>query len=78
MKIGKAHISPTHPCYIIAEAGVNHNGQLDLALELVKQAKATGADCVKFQTFKAAAVVIKRLFCYNAPLIIHQKSRTLI
>lgn len=62
MKIGKTFISPTHPCYIIAEAGVNHNGQLDLALELVRQAKETGADCVKFQTFKAEAVVTK-----NAP-----------
>lgn len=40
-------------CLIIAEAGVNHNGQLDMALELVDRAAEAGADYVKFQTFQA-------------------------
>lgn len=39
--------------YVIAEAGVNHNGQKDLAFELITQAAESGADAVKFQTFKA-------------------------
>lgn len=43
--------------YIIAEAGVNHNGQIELAKQLIDVAKASGADAVKFQTFKANQLV---------------------
>lgn len=55
--IGDKVIGSGQPAYIIAEAGVNHNGRLDLALELVRAAKRTGADCVKFQTFQAENLV---------------------
>lgn len=43
----------THRTLIIAEAGVNHNGDLDLARQLIDAAAAAGADMVKFQTFNA-------------------------
>lgn len=43
--------------FIIAEIGVNHNGQLDLAMKLIDTAKECGADAVKFQTFKAESLV---------------------
>lgn len=39
--------------YIIAEAGVNHNGDLDTALTMIDVAAKAGADCIKFQTFKS-------------------------
>lgn len=45
--------------YIIAEVGVNHDGDLEKAIELIKCAKISGADCVKFQTFKADRVATR-------------------
>ncbi len=41
---------------IIAEIGVNHNGQVSLAKDMILEAKSCGADCIKFQTFKASRV----------------------
>lgn len=45
---------------IIAEAGVNHNGSLETAKKLVDAAKESGADCIKFQTFKSENLVVKQ------------------
>ena len=44
---------------IIAEAGVNHNGEIKKALELVDVAAECGADIIKFQTFKANDLILK-------------------
>ncbi len=49
----------TSKVFIIAEAGVNHNGRLDLAYKLIDVARDAGADEIKFQTFKAENVVSK-------------------
>lgn len=48
-------------CLIIAEAGVNHNGKLDLALKLCDEAKAAGADVVKFQTWKTEKIITQNV-----------------
>lgn len=57
IKIGNDLIGERRPVFIIAEAGVNHNGNLKIALKLVDVAAEAGADAVKFQTFKAEQVV---------------------
>ena len=45
--------------FVIAEAGVNHNGDIKLAKRLIKEAAKAGADAVKFQTFKTDNIVTK-------------------
>lgn len=57
ISIGERRVGIGEPCFIIAEAGVNHNGSLALARELVDVAVEAGCDAVKFQTFKTEKVV---------------------
>lgn len=54
--IGERRVGRANPCFIVAEAGVNHNGSLELARELVNVALEAGCDAVKFQTFKPEKV----------------------
>lgn len=46
--------------YIIAEAGVNHNGNVEIAKKMIDKAKEAGADCIKFQTFISSNLVTKK------------------
>jgi N-acetylneuraminate synthase/N,N'-diacetyllegionaminate synthase len=54
--VGSRTVGAGHPVLVIAEAGVNHNGDPDLAKQLVEAAAAAGADAVKFQAVSAARV----------------------
>ena len=58
VRLGSKKVGPGNPVYIVAEAGSNHNGQLDKARNLIRLAAEAGADAVKFQTF-----VSERLVC---------------
>jgi len=60
--INKKIIGHNYPCFIIAEAGVNHNGDMSLARQLIDVAFEAGADAVKFQTFIAEEIILQ-----NAP-----------
>jgi N,N'-diacetyllegionaminate synthase len=64
-------VSIKHKTFIIAEAGVNHNGSLDLAKNMIEAAASAGADAVKFQTFNA-----ENLVCGDTLKAAYQKSVT--
>lgn len=57
IEIAGRPVGPGHPCFVIAEAGINHNGDLAMARRLIEVAAEAGADAVKFQTFKAELVI---------------------
>ena len=54
VRIGNAWIGDGERCFIIAEAGSNHNGNFEQAKQLIDVADSAGADAIKFQVFKAS------------------------
>ena len=59
IKIANYNIGPKYPVFVIAEAGINHNGSYTIAKKMVNYAKKAGADCIKFQTHIAEKEMIK-------------------
>ena len=68
IKIGKYIISENSPTFIIAEAGVNHGGDMDIAKKLIDIAVDAKADAVKFQAFKTENLILE-----NTPKAPYQK-----
>jgi sialic acid synthase SpsE len=66
--IGDRPVGLGHPPFVVAEVGINHNGKLDRALEMIHAASRGGCDAVKFQTFKAAEFVndSSQMFAYRS------------
>jgi sialic acid synthase SpsE len=61
IRIGNKVVSEYHPVFVIAEAGVNHNGDIRIAKELIDVAVAARADAVKFQAFKADDLILETI-----------------
>lgn len=59
-RIGVRQVGPDHPCYVIAEAGANHNRDLGTAMRLIEVAAEANADAVKFQTYTAEGLYSRR------------------
>lgn len=66
--VGNTNIGKGSPCFIIAEAGVNHNGDLDRAKEMIDVAVNCGVDAIKFQSF-----ITKELILSNVGMAAYQK-----
>src|SRR5438128_4656749 len=60
VKIGDRRVGAGAPCFIVAEAGANHNRDLGMAQKLIAVASQAGADAVKFQTYSAETLYSKR------------------
>lgn len=65
IRVGRKWVGEGHPCFIVAEIGINHNGDLKLAKKLIRAAKKAGADAVKFQNYRTEDFISDRSLTYE-------------
>ena len=70
IKIGDGKVGDGNPCYVLAEAGCNHNANIDIARKLIDMSVEAGADGIKFQTYKA-----DNMYSKKTPMMQHFKER---
>jgi len=71
ISIAGTPIGSGHPCFVIAEAGINHNGNISLAKDLIRAAADAGCNAVKFQTYRTDAIAAP-----DAPMADYQRANT--
>lgn len=65
IQVGKRLIGNGHPCFLVAEIGINHNGDMDLARRMIDAATEAGADGVKFQNYRTRDFLSDRTLSYT-------------
>ena len=65
IRVGSREIGPGAPCFLVAEMGINHGGDLELAKKLVVAATKAGADAVKFQNYRTEDFLSNRTLTYT-------------
>jgi sialic acid synthase SpsE len=63
--VGGRRLGPLHACFVAAEIGINHNGDLDLARQMIDAAARSGADAVKFQNYRTEDFISDRTLTYR-------------
>ena len=65
IRLGNREIGPGAPCFCVAEIGINHNGDVELAKKMIEAAARAGADAVKFQSYRTEDFIFDRALTYE-------------
>ncbi len=65
IRVGNRELGTGKPCFMVAEIGINHNGSMELAREMIDAAAASGADAVKFQNYRTEDFILDSTLTYS-------------